>query len=47
MNTLVFIGKSILQSLEKVGGQNPLEAAHQGCKIYHGPFVSNFKEIFR
>ena len=42
----VFIGKSILQSLEKVGGQNPLEAAHQGCKIYHGPFVSNFKEIY-
>lgn len=41
-----FIGKSIIKKLEKVGGQNPLEAAKQGCKIYHGPYVYNFKEIY-
>jgi 3-deoxy-D-manno-octulosonic-acid transferase len=27
-------------------GQNPLEAARCGCKIFHGPNVSNFKEIY-
>ena len=26
--------------------QNPIEAAKHGCKIYHGPFVSNFKDIY-
>ena len=29
------------------GGQNPLEATRYGCKVLHGPNVSNFKEIFR
>ena len=43
----VFIGKSMLKKLESVGGQNPIEAAKQGCKIYHGPYVYNFKEIYR
>ncbi len=43
----VFVGKSILKNLEKVGGQNPIEAATLGCKIYHGPYVSNFKEIYK
>ena len=42
----VFIGKSILKKLEKVGGQNPIEAAKLGCKIYHGPYVYNFNEIY-
>ena len=28
------------------GGQNPLEAARYGCKILHGPNVSNFREIY-
>ena len=42
----VFIGKSLLEKLEKVGGQNPIEAAKLGCKIYHGPYVYNFKEIY-
>ena len=27
-------------------GQNPLEAARYGCKIFHGPNVSNFTEIY-
>ncbi len=42
----VFIGKSMIKKLEKVGGQNPIEAAKLGCKIYHGPYVYNFKEIY-
>ena len=42
----VFIGKSNLKELENVGGQNPIEAAKLGCKIYHGPYVYNFKEIY-
>ena len=42
----VFIGKSMVKKLYKVGGQNPIEAAKLGCKIYHGPYVYNFKEIY-
>ena len=34
-------------SLINHGGQNPLEAARYGCKILHGPNVSNFKEIYQ
>ena len=33
-------------SLIKHGGQNPLEAVRFGCKIMHGPNISNFKEIY-
>jgi len=42
----VFIGKSLLKKLQKDGGQNPIDAAKIGCNIFHGPFVSNFKEIY-
>ncbi len=42
----VFIGKSMVKSLELVGGQNPIEAAKSGCKIYHGPYVYNFQEVY-
>ena len=38
----VFLGGSIINH----GGQNPLEAVRYGCKIFHGPNVSNFKEIY-
>ena len=38
----VFLGGSLI----KHGGQNPLEAARYGCKILHGPYVWNFKEIY-
>ena len=41
-----FVGKSTLKRLEKTGGQNPIDAARFGCKIYHGPFINNFKEIY-
>jgi len=40
------MGKSLLKKLIKVGGQNPIEPAKCGCKIYHGPYVSNFTEIY-
>ena len=42
----VFIGKSMIKKLEPVGGQNPIEAAKLGCKIYHGPYTYNFQEIY-
>ena len=41
------MGKSLLKRLEKVGGQNPIDAARMGCRIYHGPFVYNFEEIYK
>ena len=36
----------MIKKLENVGGQNPIDAAKLGCKIYHGPYVYNFKEIY-
>jgi len=42
----IFIGKSFIKKLKFVGGQNPIEAAKYGCKILHGPYVYNFKEIY-
>ena len=42
----MFIGKSLIKKLENDGGQNPIDAAKLGCKIYHGPYVYNFKEIY-
>jgi len=40
--SLVFLGGSIVPH----GGQNPLEPAREGCFLFHGPNVSNFKEIY-
>jgi len=34
------------KSLIKDSGQNPIEASRLGCKIFHGPNVSNFTEIY-
>ena len=42
----VFIGKSMIKKLQSVGGQNPIEAAKLGCKIYHGPYIYNFQEVY-
>lgn len=42
----VFIGKSMNPKLKNQGGQNPIDAANLGCRIYHGPYVNNFKEIY-
>ena len=40
---IVFLGGSMIRH----GGQNPLEAVRYGCKILHGPNVSNFQEIYK
>ena len=42
----VFVGKSITKKLKNEGGQSPIEAAKLNCKIYHGPYVYNFNEIY-
>ncbi len=42
----IFIGKSLIKKLENDAGQNPLDAARMGCFVFHGPYVSNFKEIY-
>ena len=42
----VFLGKSLVKSLAMDSGQNPIEPARLGCKIFHGPNVSNFVEIY-
>ena len=42
----VFIGKSMIKKFLHSGGQNPIEAAKLGCKIYHGPYIYNFEEIY-
>jgi len=43
----VFLGKSLAASLTKDSGQNPIEPARLGCKIFHGPYVNNFEEIYK
>ncbi len=43
ISNIVFVGGSLINH----GGQNPLEPAKLGCKIIHGPSVTNFKEIYK
>ena len=38
----IFLGGSLIEH----GGQNPLEAIRYGCNIFHGPYISNFREIY-
>ena len=42
----VFLGKSLSKTLIMNSGQNPIEPAKLGCKIFHGPNVTNFTEIY-
>ena len=42
----VFLGKSLSKTLIMNSGQNPIEPARLGCKIFHGPNVTNFIEIY-
>ena len=39
----VFLGGSIINR----GGQNPLEPARYGTKIFHGPNIDNFKDVYK
>jgi len=43
----IFIGKSLLKKLINDGGQNPIEAAKSNCKVYFGPYVYNFQEVYK
>ena len=43
ISSSVFMGGTIAQK----GGQNPLEAARYGSKIFHGPNIKNFPDIFK
>ncbi len=42
----VFVGKSLVKNLIKNSGQNPIEPARLGCRILHGPNITNFNEIY-
>ncbi len=42
----VLMGKSLKEKFKSSGGQNPLEAVKLGCRVYHGPYISNFEDIF-
>ncbi len=42
----VFVGKSLAKTIIMNSGQNPIEPARLGCKIFHGPNVKNFVEIY-
>ena len=42
MAPVVFMGGSLVAH----GGQNPIEAIKLGAAILHGPFISNFAEIY-
>jgi 3-deoxy-D-manno-octulosonic-acid transferase len=42
----IFIGKSLIKKKQNDSGQNPIEAAKLGCKIFHGPYIYNFQEVY-
>ena len=37
----------MIKKLRNDSGQNPIEAAKLNCKIYHGPFIKNFEDIYQ
>ena len=43
LSKVVFIGGTLVPK----GGQNPLEAVRYGCKIVHGNYIDNFKDVFK
>ncbi len=43
LSKVVFVGGSLI----KHGGQNPLEPVRFGCRVIHGPYTENFKEIYK
>ena len=36
----------MIERLKNDSGQNPIDAAKLNFKIYHGPYVNNFKDIY-
>ena len=47
MQKVFLLENLLLKKLKNDGGQNPIDAAKLGCKIYHGPYVYNFEEIYK
>ena len=43
LSKLTFLGGSLIPH----GGQNPLEAAREGNYILHGPYIENFREVYK
>ena len=43
ISSTVFLGGSVINR----GGQNPLEASRSGSKILHGPYIDNFKDVYK
>ena len=43
LSNIVFLGGSLINH----GGQNPLEPARFGCRVFHGPHVQNFNEVYK
>ena len=37
----------MISKLKNSSGQSPIEAAKLNCKIYHGPYVYNFFDIYK
>ena len=46
ISSCVFLGKSLIKKQIDNSGQNPIEPTKLGCKIFHGPNVTNFKDIY-
>ena len=42
---MTFLLVNLLKKFSGKGGQNP-PAAKSGCKVYHGPYVYNFDEVY-
>ena len=42
----IFEQIALSKNLIMDSGQNPIEPARMGCKIFHGPNVTNFTEIY-
>ena len=36
----------MLKQLSAIGGQDPIEAAKLNCRVYFGPYVYNFEEVY-
>jgi 3-deoxy-D-manno-octulosonic-acid transferase len=43
----VSLGKSLIKPIKGKTGQNPIEPAGFGCKVFHGPNFNHFKEIYK
>ena len=43
ISKVTFLGGSLI----KHGGHNPLEPARYGSRIIHGPYINNFKDIYK